>query len=73
MGPTRPPIQWVPGTLYLGVKRQECGADQSPPSSTEVKNAWSYTLFPQYAFMAWRSVKVQEQLYLTLHKKEQEK
>jgi hypothetical protein len=32
-------------------------ADHSPQSSTEVKNAWSYTSIPQYAFMAWCSVK----------------
>jgi hypothetical protein len=27
------------------------------PSSAEVKNAWSYTSTPQYAFMAWCSLK----------------
>jgi hypothetical protein len=27
-------------------------ADHSPPSSAEVKNAWSYTSTPQYVFMA---------------------
>jgi hypothetical protein len=35
--PTQPPIQWVTGTLSLGVKRQEREADHSPPSSAEVK------------------------------------
>jgi hypothetical protein len=39
-------------------------ADHSPPSSAEAKNAWSYTFTPQYAFMAWCSVKAQEHLYL---------
>jgi len=34
LGPTQPPIQWVPGALSLAVKL---------PSSAEVKNAWSYT------------------------------
>jgi hypothetical protein len=43
LGPTRPPIQWVPGALSLGVKRLGREADHSPPSSPEVKNAWSYT------------------------------
>jgi hypothetical protein len=43
LGPTQPPIQWVPGALSLGVKRPEREADHSPPSSAEVKNAWSYT------------------------------
>jgi hypothetical protein len=37
MGPTQPPIQWVPGTLSLGVKRPGCEAHHSPPSSAEVK------------------------------------
>jgi hypothetical protein len=32
-------------------------ADHSPPSSAEVKNAWSYTSTPQYVFMAWCLVK----------------
>jgi hypothetical protein len=41
--PTQPPIRWVPGALSLGVKRPRCEADHSPPSSAEVKNAWSYT------------------------------
>jgi len=34
------------------------------PSSAEIKNVWHYTSFPQDAFMAWCSVKVQGQLYL---------
>jgi hypothetical protein len=51
------PIQWVPGTLSLGVKRPGRKADHSPPCSVEVKNAWSYTSTPQYVFMAWCLVK----------------
>jgi hypothetical protein len=51
------PIQWVPRTLSLGVKRPGREADHSPPSSAEVKNAWSYTSTPQYVFMAWCLVK----------------
>jgi hypothetical protein len=38
-GPTQPPIQLVPGSLSLGVKRPGREADHSPPSSTEFKNA----------------------------------
>jgi hypothetical protein len=56
LGPTQPPIQWIPGDLSLGVKRPGREADYSPPSGAEVKNAWSYTSTPQYAFMAWSSV-----------------
>jgi hypothetical protein len=43
LGPTQPPVQWVPGALSLGVKRPRREAEHSPPSSAEVKNAWSYT------------------------------
>jgi hypothetical protein len=45
-GAHQPPIQWVPGALSLGVKRPRREADHSPPSSAEVKNAWSYTSTP---------------------------
>jgi hypothetical protein len=37
LGPTQPPIQWVPGALSLGVKRPRREAEHSPPSSAEVK------------------------------------
>jgi hypothetical protein len=46
LGPTQSPIQWVPGDLSLGVKPSGREADHSPPSSAEVKNAWSYTSTP---------------------------
>jgi hypothetical protein len=67
LGSTRPPIQWIPGTLSLGVKRPGCEADHSSPSSAKVKNAWSYTSTPQYAFIAWCLVKAQGELYLDLY------
>jgi hypothetical protein len=38
LGPTQPPIQWVPGSLSLGVKRPGREADHSPPSSADVKD-----------------------------------
>jgi hypothetical protein len=34
---SKPPIQWVPRALSLGVKRPGREADHSPPSSAEVK------------------------------------
>jgi hypothetical protein len=37
LGPTQPPIQWVPGVLSLGVKWSGREADHSPSSSAEVK------------------------------------
>jgi hypothetical protein len=38
LGATQPHIQWITGDLSLGIKRPECEADHSPPSSVEVKN-----------------------------------
>jgi hypothetical protein len=62
LGPTQPPIQWVPEALSLGVKQPGHEADHSFPSSAEVKNVWSYTSTPQYAFKAWYSVKKHKDL-----------
>jgi hypothetical protein len=45
LGPTQPPIQWVPGALSSEVKRLEREADHSPPASFEVKEMWIYTSF----------------------------
>jgi hypothetical protein len=56
LGPTQPPIQWVPEALSLRVKRPGRKADHSPPSSAEVKewvDEWSYIFTPQHIFMAW--------------------
>jgi hypothetical protein len=66
--PTQPPIQWVPGALFLEVNRPGREADHSLLSSAEVKNAWSYTSTLQYAFTAWCSIKAHGQLYLYLYK-----
>jgi hypothetical protein len=41
LGPTQPPIQLVPGTLSLGVKRLGSDTYYSPRSSAEVKNGGS--------------------------------
>jgi hypothetical protein len=57
LGPTQPPIQWVPGALSLGVKRPGHEADHSPPSSAEVKDEWSCTSTLLYVFMAWCLIK----------------
>jgi len=42
---------------FSGLKRPEREAYRSPPSTDEVKNARSYTSTPQYAYIAWCSVK----------------
>jgi hypothetical protein len=64
LGPTKSPIQWVPGALSLGVKRPGCEADHSPPSSAEVKNAWSYTSTPTVRLHGVVLSPAQGQLYL---------
>jgi hypothetical protein len=46
--PTQPPIQWVPETPSAGVKRPGREDDHSFPSTSEVKNAWSYTSTPTH-------------------------
>jgi hypothetical protein len=56
VGPTQPPILWVPGALSLRIKRSGREVDQSPPSSTEVRMSGAIPPLPQYAFMAWCSV-----------------
>jgi hypothetical protein len=53
---TQPPVQLVTGVLSPGVKQQEREADHSPPSSSEVRNMWSYTSTNPYLLMAWYSV-----------------
>jgi hypothetical protein len=40
LGLTQPPIQWVPGALTPEVDQPRREADNSPPFSAEVKNAW---------------------------------
>jgi hypothetical protein len=35
LGPTQPPIQWVPAALSPGAKQPGREADQSPPTSVE--------------------------------------
>jgi hypothetical protein len=68
LGPTQPPIQWVPGALSVGVKRPEREADHSPPSSAESRMRGDTPPFPKYVFMAWCLVNAQGQLYLQYFK-----
>jgi hypothetical protein len=66
LGPTQPPIQWVPEAFSLGGNRPGREAGHLPPFSAEVKMRGAIPPLPQYAFMAWCSVKAQGQLYLYL-------
>jgi hypothetical protein len=53
-----------------GSYRQGREADHSPPSSAEVKNAWSYTstppIFLHGVVLKWKVTKAQGQLNLTI-------
>jgi hypothetical protein len=51
LGPTQPPIQWVPWALSPWVKRYGREADHSPPASAAVKKILNYTSIPPYAFI----------------------
>jgi hypothetical protein len=53
LGPTQPRIQRVPVALSPRLKWPEREADHSPPSSADIKNAWSYTSTPPHVFTAW--------------------
>jgi hypothetical protein len=46
VGPTQSPIQWLAGALTQRVKRPGREADDSLPSSSEAKDAWSITTTP---------------------------
>jgi hypothetical protein len=46
VGPTLPPIQWVPGALSPVIKRPGRENDHSPPTNAEVKKTWAYTSTP---------------------------
>jgi hypothetical protein len=51
LGPTQPPIQWVPEAVSPGVKRQGREAG-SPPSSGEVKNGGAMPPLSQVASLS---------------------
>jgi hypothetical protein len=53
------PASYVMGTAgsFSGVKQPWREDYHSPPSSFQVKNAWSYHFIPPYVFMAWCLVK----------------
>jgi hypothetical protein len=54
------------GAISAGMKRPGREAEHSI-IVLRSKNEWSYTSTPQYAFMAWCSVKAQGHLYLYLY------
>jgi hypothetical protein len=54
LGPTQPPIQWVPGALSLGVMRPGREADHLSPSSVKVKECVELYLHSRSTSL-WRS------------------
>jgi hypothetical protein len=52
LGPTQPPIQWVPMALSPRVNRPGREADHSSPASAEVRKMWVYTSTAPCALMA---------------------
>jgi hypothetical protein len=65
LGPTQPPIQWVPGALSLGLKRPGHEADHSPPSSAKVKECMQL-YFHSPICLHGMVLKTQGHLYLYL-------
>jgi hypothetical protein len=53
LGPTQPPIQWVPGGLSSGIKRPGREADHSPPFIAEVKKGGARPLLTHTS--SWHS------------------
>jgi hypothetical protein len=67
MGPTQPPIQWVPGALSLGLKRPGREVNHAPPSSAEVKNPWSYVIY-SHNTPSWRGAQLKHRDNFTLYR-----
>jgi hypothetical protein len=52
LGPTQPPIQWVPGDISLEIKLPEHEADHSPHLVPGQRMVGAIPPLLQYAFMA---------------------
>jgi len=65
--PNQPPIQRILGALTQGVKRPGREADHSFPSSSKVKNMWSYNSTPQQILMTRCLVKHRDNLKSTFY------
>jgi hypothetical protein len=65
LGPTQPPMQWVPGAPYPGVKWPARKAHHSPPTSVEVKNDAAIPPL-SHVFMSWCLIKHRGNFHLLL-------
>jgi hypothetical protein len=66
LGPTQPPIQWVPGPLSVGIKRPEREADHSSPSSAEVKE-WVELYLHSPNTPSWRGAQLKHRYNFTFY------
>jgi hypothetical protein len=57
LGPTQPPIHWIPGVLSLGVKRPGHEANHWPPSSSEVKECVELYIYSHNTH-SWRGAQL---------------
>jgi hypothetical protein len=55
LGPSQPPIHWIPTVPSLGWRAGEW--NWLFLSSTQIKNAWSYTSNSPYSLIAWWLIK----------------
>jgi hypothetical protein len=53
LGPTHPPIQWVPGEFSPEMKHPGHEADHSPPFNVEVKNGANIPALPDTSSMVY--------------------
>jgi len=65
LGPTQPLIQWVPGSISLGVKRPGHESDHSPPSSAKVKG-WVELYIHSPNTPSWRGARFKKSTETTL-------
>jgi hypothetical protein len=66
--PARGPVSYPMGTRR--VMRPGREADHSSPTSSEVKNVWSYTFTPSNVFMAWCLVKSRNNFTFTFRQQQ---
>jgi hypothetical protein len=63
---TQPCIQCYLRVFKAGIKRPNCGAEHSSPTSTKIRNKWSYTSTPTYAFLVRTRTSLPYHLSITL-------
>jgi hypothetical protein len=64
LGPTQPPVQWVPG-LFWGKEQPGHDTDPSPPSSAMVKKGRALPLLPLWAVQPTQSLSACTRVHCT--------